>query len=242
MNIQGKTALITGGGRGIGFFIAKLFSSKGARVILTGRNEATLKEAVAAIPNASYIVSDITNEKDQLALLQKAGSIDILVNNAGILLGATVDGGEDFVAKAKDEMNTNYFAVLELTELFLPVLKQSGDAAIINIQSILSYLPITMALTYSASKAALHSYSQGLRLVLQQKGAAVKVFEVFPPYIDTDMTKGVEVSKMKPEDLAADILESVENDHYAVRSGMTKDVYAMWRQAPEETLAKVNGL
>ncbi|MRG44626.1 SDR family NAD(P)-dependent oxidoreductase [Chitinophaga sp. SYP-B3965] len=242
MNIQGKTALITGGGRGIGFFIAKLFSSKGAKVILTGRNEVTLKEAVASIPNASYIVADVTNEKDQRNLVQKAGNIDILVNNAGILLGAQADGGADFIAKAKDEMNTNYFAVLELTELFLPVLKQSGDAAIINIQSILSYLPITMALTYSASKAALHSYSQGLRIVLEQKGAGVKVFEVFPPYIDTDMTKGVEVSKMKPEDLATDILEGVENDLYAIRSGLTKDVYANWHKAPEATVAAINGL
>lgn len=242
MNIQGKTALITGGGRGIGLHIAKLFSAKGAKVILTGRNEASLKQAVASISNASYIVSDITDEKDVENLVQKTGQIDILVNNAGVLHGASVDGGANFVATAKDEMNLNYFAVLQLTELFLPVLKKSGDAAIINIQSILSYLPITMALSYSASKAALHSYSQGLRLVLQQKGAAVKVFEVFPPYIDTDMTKGVEVDKMKPEDLAADILEGVENDQYAIRSGLTRDVYQMWHQAPESTVAKINGL
>lgn len=242
MNIQGKTALITGGGRGIGLHIAQLFSAKGAKVILTGRNEANLKQAAASIHNASYIVSDITNEKDVANLVQKAGKIDILVNNAGVLYGVQADGGTDFVAKAKDEMNLNYFAVLDLTERFLPVLKQSGDAAIINIQSILSYVPLNMALSYSASKAALHSYSQGLRLVLQQKGAGVKVFEVFPPYIDTDMTKGVEVDKMKPEDLAADILEAVEKDQFAVRSGLTKDVYQMWLQAPESTVARINGL
>lgn len=242
MNIFGKRVLITGGGRGIGLAIAKAFSAKGAKVILTGRNEETLKKAVASIKDATYIVSDITNEKDQAKLLQEAGNIDILVNNAGILNGAAVDGGKDFVASARDEMNTNYFAVLELTELFLPTLKASGDAAIINIQSILSYLPVTMAHTYSDSKAALHSYSQALRLVLQQKGAAVKVFEVFPPYIDTDMTKGVEAHKMQPEDLATDIVEGVENDLFAIRSGLTKDVYQFFLQSPEGALAKINGL
>lgn len=242
MNISGKTALITGGGTGIGLSIAKAFTAKGAKVILTGRREDRLKEAVASLKDATYIVADITNEKDQQQLLQQAGKIDFLVNNAGILNGASVDGGKDFVVSARAEMNTNYFAVLELTELFLPVLKASGDAAIINIQSILSYLPITMAHTYSDSKAALHSYSQALRIVLQQKGAAVKIFEVFPPYIDTDMTKGVELDKMKPEDLAADIVDGVETDQFAIRSGLTKDVYQLFLQSPEQTLAKINGL
>jgi uncharacterized oxidoreductase len=242
MNIQGKKTLITGGGSGIGFAIAQAFIAKGAKVIITGRSEDRLKKAVASLKDATYIVSDITNEQDLNNLLEKAGSIDILVNNAGILIGVPVDGGKDFVAKARDEMNTNYFAVLELTERFLPVLKASGDAAIINIQSVLSYLPITMAHTYSDSKAALHSYSQALRLVLQQKGAAVKVFEVFPPYIDTDMTKGVDVSKMKPEDLVADIVEGVENDQFAIRSGLTKDVYQLMLQSPENALARINGL
>ncbi|HEY0612190.1 MAG TPA: SDR family NAD(P)-dependent oxidoreductase, partial [Chitinophaga sp.] len=114
------------------------------------------------------------------------------------------------------------------------------EAAIINIQSIVSYVPNAFLATYSATKAALHSYSQSLRIALQKSAPNVKVFEVFPPYVDTDLTKGVDTDKLTPTEVADDIIAAVEKEEYAVRNGKTKDLYHLFRQSPEDALATLN--
>lgn len=244
MNIQNKKVLVTGGGSGIGFAIAKAFADKGNQVILFGRTEDRLKAAVAQLPNASYIVGDVTSENDVLQLVKQVkenyGSLDILVNNAGTGRPQPLDASQGIYETAKFEIEINYLSVLRLTELLLPVLKASKEAAIINIQSIVSYVPNTFLATYSATKAALHSYSQSLRLVLQQSAPHVKVFEVFPPYVDTDLAKGIEADKLAPSEVADDITQAVENELYAVRNGKTKDLYQLFRQSPEEALKVLN--
>lgn len=244
MNIQNKKVLVTGGGSGIGFAIAKAFADKGNQVILFGRTEDRLKAAVAQLPNASYIVGDVTSENDVLQLVKQVkenyGSLDILVNNAGTGRPQPLDASQGIYETAKFEIEINYLSVLRLTELLLPVLKASKEAAIINIQSIVSYVPNTFLATYSATKAALHSYSQSLRIVLQQSAPHVKVFEVFPPYVDTDLAKGIEADKLAPSEVADDIIHAVENEIYAVRNGKTKDLYQLFRQSPEEALKVLN--
>lgn len=244
MNIQNKKVLVTGGGSGIGFAIAKAFADKGNQVILFGRTEDRLKAAVAQLHNASYIVGDVTSENDVLQLVKQVkenyGSLDILVNNAGTGRPQPLDASQGIYETAKFEIEINYLSVLRLTELLLPVLKASREAAIINIQSIVSYVPNTFLATYSATKAALHSYSQSLRIVLQQSAPHVKVFEVFPPYVDTDLAKGIEADKLAPSEVADDITQAVENELYAVRNGKTKDLYQLFRQSPEEALKVLN--
>jgi len=103
------------------------------------------------------------------------------------------------------------------------LLKSSKEAAIINIESIVSYLPATVIATYSATKAALHSYSQSLRLVLKRTHPHVKLFEVFPPFVDTDMTKGFTAEKLSPDEVAQDIFNALQKNEYAVRPGRTKE-------------------
>jgi len=245
MNIQHKTALITGGGAGIGLAIAKAFSEKGIRTILTGRNEERLKKAVKEVKDSTYIVGDVSNEKDVARLVQEIkglkSGLDILVNNAGVGNPQPLDSADGIYEKAKYEMEINYFSVLRLTEKLLPVLKASGDGAIVNIQSIVSYVPNVHIATYSATKAALHSYSQSLRLTLERAGIPIKVFEVFPPFVDTDLTKGFDIEKLSPKVVADDIVEALEKDQYAIRNGNTKGLYQAFRQSPEEALALVNG-
>jgi uncharacterized oxidoreductase len=244
MNIQNKKVLVTGGGSGIGFSIAKAFADKGNQVILFGRTEDRLKSAVAQLQNASYVVGDVTNEKDVLQLVKQVkenyGGIDILVNNAGTARLQPLDASVNIYDTAKFEIEINYLSVLRLTELLLPTLKASKEAAIINIQSIVSYVPNAFLATYSATKAALHSYSQSLRIALQKSAPNVKVFEVFPPYVDTDLTKGVDADKLTPTEVADDIIAAVEKEEYAVRNGKTKDLYHLFRQSPEEALKTLN--
>lgn len=246
MNIENKTILITGGGTGIGFSIAKTLSGKGNRLILVGRREDKLQHAVAQLPQASYVVGDITNEADVNQLVQQVktqyGGLDILINNAGVITAYPLDSAEGVYEKAKFEMDLNYLSVVRLTERFLPFLKASKEAAIINIESIVSYLPATTIATYSASKAALHSYSQSLRLVLEKTHPQIQVFEVFPPYVDTDMTKGFEVEKLSPDEIAQDIYTALQTNQHAVRSGKTKEVYHLFHHSPESALKQFNGI
>ena len=245
MLLQNKSVLITGGGSGIGLAIAKAFAEKGARITLAGRNEERLQQAVAELPGANYIVADVTSAEDTTRLIQQVkkiyGGLDILVNNAGVSAGQN-PASDTIYEQSKYEMEINFFAVLRLTQQFLPILKESGDAAIINIQSVLSYVPAVGSATYSASKAALHSYSQSLRLHLELQGDAIKVFEVFPPLTDTGMAKRFTADKLTPEEVAADIVAGVEANNYAIRNGKTKDVYQLVRKSPEEALAALNSL
>jgi uncharacterized oxidoreductase len=245
MNIQNKKTLITGGGSGIGFSIAKAFSEAGAQVILVGRNEAKLKTSAAALKNASYIAADVSNRADVKRLVdtvnKEHGGIDILINNAGVANNVPALLGDGYYEKAKQEMDINFFAVLNLIDQFLPTLKQKGDAAIVNLESVLAYVPFIYAATYSASKAALRSYSQSLRLQLEREGIDIKIFEVFPPLVDTEMTAGFDAPKIAPEVIAADLLEAILKDDFFVRSGVTSDMYKASLASPENALLLMNG-
>lgn len=245
MNIENKTILITGGGTGIGFAIAKVLSVKGNNLILVGRREDKLKEAVAQLPKASYIVADVTSDTDVEKLVQqvksKFGGLDVLVNNAGSGTAHPVDQ-DGIYEKAKFEIDLNYLSVVRLTERLLPFLRASKEAAIINIQSIVSYLPSAFLATYSASKAALHSYSQALRLVLQKTNPHIQVYEVFPPYVDTDLTKGLDVEKLSSTEVARDIFNALQKNQYAVRPGSTEEVYKAFHQSPDVTVKQFNGV
>jgi len=243
MNTQNKKILITGGGTGIGFSIAKAFSGKGNQLILVGRREDKLKEAAAKLSNASYVVADVTNQKDVANITQYVknnGGLDILVNNAGSANPYPLDATSGIYERAKFEMELNYLSVLHLTEQLLPVLRESKEAAIINVESIVSYAPNSALATYSATKAALHSYSQSLRLVLEKSNPQIKVFEVFPPFVDTDLTKNYETDKLSPDEVAQDVLNALAKEEYAVRNGKTKDLYKLFHHAPEEALKALN--
>lgn len=247
MNIQNKTILITGGGTGIGFAIANILSGKGNNIILAGRREDVLKEAVAKLPDATYFVTDVTNEASVNNLVQqvknKFGGLDILVNNAGTGFYNPLDSDSGKVyAHARFEMELNYLSVVNLTERLLPLLKASKEAAIINIESIVSYLPNLRIPTYSASKAALHSYALALRLSLEISNPHIKVFEVFPPFVDTDLTKAFDTDKLSPDEVAQDLYNALLKDEFAVRNGQTKDVYVAYRQSPEAVLKQFNGV
>jgi len=246
MNIENKTILITGGATGIGFSIAKKLSGNGNKLILAARREDKLKEAVAQLPGTSYVVADVTNEADVENLVKQVkatfGGLDVLVNNAGVVTAYPLDSENGVYEKAKFEMDLNYLSVVRLTEKLLPFLKASKEAAIINIESIVSYLPATVIATYSATKAALHSYSQALRLVLQRTHPQVKLFEVFPPFVDTDMAKDFTAEKLSPDEVAQDIFNALQKNEYAVRPGRTKEVYFSFLQSPEATLNQFNGV
>lgn len=246
MKTTNNTILITGGSAGIGFEIAKLLSEKGNNVIITGRNEERLNQAASKLNNVKTIVSDVSKAEDVEKLVaqitQDFPQLNMVINNAGqaFVFDMTAENANGF-KKAEAEMLTNYLSAIRLNEKLLPILKTQQNAAIVNVSSITAYVPSGLA-TYSASKAALHSYTQSLRFALE-KDTQIKVFEIIPPLVDTDFSAPIGgKSGISPTLVAEEFLASLENDNFEIRVGQTEDIYRLFLSAPEEAFFAMNQL
>jgi uncharacterized oxidoreductase len=245
MNTTNKTVLITGGGSGIGFEIAKLFSENGSKVIITGRSEARLKDAVAKLSNADYIAADVTKEGDTERLVKHIQAnypkLDVLINNAGSASAYNLGEEAGVFEKAGDEILTNYLSVARLTEKLLPILNKQAEAAVVNVTSIVALAPAFTIPTYSASKAALRSYTQILRFTLEKQGSSVKVFELLPPLVNTDFSKEIGGENgVAPSVVAQDLLNAFETDNYEVHVGQTADFYKGFYAGSENAVGALN--
>jgi uncharacterized oxidoreductase len=230
MKITNKTVLITGGGSGIGFEIAKQLVEKGNKVIITGRSADRLKDAAAKLPGANTFAFDVTSAEDTAKLITYLAdnhlTLDILVNNAGQAFYYDLATDDDTYEKASAEIDTNFSSILRLTDKLLPLLKTRAEAAIVNVSSILGLAPHYTIPTYSASKAALHAYTQSLRYSLQQKGSTVKVFELMPPLVNTEFSKEIGGENGIPaSQVATELFQAFETDTYEIHVGGTADFY-----------------
>lgn len=245
MIIKGKTILITGGSSGIGLESAKQFLAEGANVIITGRNQDKLEAAKKLLPSLTIIKSDVENKDDAVALFDKVaslGGIDILYNNAGIGSPALNLGiaNEQILKNAVYEMNVNYFGVIRLNTLFIDMLKSRKESAIINTTSILSLVPALEEPTYSASKTALSFYTRILRKNLEILGSNVKVFELVPPVVATEMTAQRNDKKITPEQLVKALISGIKKDQFTIRVGDAKLLYFVSRFFPNLAFNLVN--
>jgi NAD(P)-dependent dehydrogenase (short-subunit alcohol dehydrogenase family) len=207
--IQGKTVLVTGANRGIGEAIVLALVEQGAARIYAGaRDLGNLQHLVAQAPNIIVPVQlDVTKASDIAAVAQQLGSLDLLINNAGIATGSNFSG-EASLSIAQSEMATNYFGVINLTHALLPVLRKSSAAAVVNVSSIAGIANFPTLGPYSATKAAVHSFTQGLRAEL--RSAKIAVVGVYPGPVETRLTEGFEMDKATPANVALAILSGVE--------------------------------
>ncbi|GAB4029669.1 SDR family oxidoreductase [Spirosoma gilvum] len=246
MKTTQNTVLITGGSAGIGFEIAKLFDQKGNHVIITGRDENRLKKAVAQLLNGTAIVSDVTNEDDVNRLVDQLytdfPNLNILINNAGKAFYYKQAAEANAFEKAGEEMMTNYLSVIRLTEKLVDLLNKQEEAAIVNVTSIVALAPNHRMATYGASKAALHSYSQSLRITLE-RSSTTKVFELMPPLVDTEFSQeiGGATNGIAPSAVAADLFQALENNDYEIHVGRTAQLYELARKSPADALVAMNG-
>lgn len=245
MKLKGKTALITGGTAGIGLEAAKQFLAQGAKVIITGRDQSKLDKVKKLYPALIAIKSDVGNAADAQSLLRQVtelGGIDILYNNAGVLSVSTNMGvaSDSHLKDAEHEMNVNYFGVVRLNNLFMDMLKSRKESAIINTTSILSYVPSAIEATYSASKVALRFYTETLRKHLEVLNSNVKVFELLPPLVATEMTASRNDKKITPEQTVKTLIAGLENEKYTIRVGETKLLYVVNRLFPKMAFGLVN--
>ena len=245
MELKGKTVLITGGTAGIGLEATKQFLANGAKVIVTGRNQTKLDAVKKSYPTITAIQSDVADADDAKSLFDQVkalGGIDILYNNAGVMSAPLNLGvaNEKHVEVAKYEMDINYLGVIRLNNLFMEMLKSRKEAAIINTSSILSYVPLNLAPTYSASKAAMHFYTVSLRDHLEILNSKLKVFELLPPVVATSMTENLETKGITPEKLVNTLIAGIKKNQFTIRVGDTKLVYMINRLAPKIAYGLVN--
>lgn len=247
MKTSNNTILITGGGSGIGYEIAKLFAADN-KVIITGRNADKLEKAASGLQNVTPIVSDINNASDIEKLITQLNkdfpNLNIVINNAGLAnYFKLTDENANAFEKASDEILTNYLSIVRLTEKLLPLLQKQPEAAFVNVSSIAAFSPGYTLPGYAVSKAALHSYSQVLRVSLEkhEKRPIVKVFELMPPLVNTEFSKAIGGENgISPLEVALELKRGFETDTYEIHVGGTADFYKLYLSSPENALQAMN--
>jgi NAD(P)-dependent dehydrogenase (short-subunit alcohol dehydrogenase family) len=209
MNIQESVAFVTGANRGIGkAYVEALVQAGARRIYATARSADTLKEVVAIAPDRIIPMAlDVTDPAQVNAAAQAAQDVTILINNAGVI-GSGGLFTPNSIETAQWEMNTNYFGPLTLIRAFSPILQANGGGAIVNMLSVVSVANAPVFNSYSASKAAFYSSTQGIRAELAQQGT--QVIGVFPGPVDTLMTKDVPGDKAAPSEVAQAVLQAIE--------------------------------
>lgn len=189
MNISGNTIVVTGGGTGIGRGLAEGLQRLGNTVIIAGRRREALAEVVEANPGMASATLDIEDRAGLAAfaraLVQAHPDLNVLVNNAGVMRAEDFTADEIDLSTAETEVATNLLGPIRLTAALLPHLRTRPASAIMNVTSGLAFVPLKATPTYSATKAAMHSFSQSLRA--QLKASSTEVIEIVPPYVQTTL-------------------------------------------------------
>ncbi|MCX5335712.1 MULTISPECIES: SDR family oxidoreductase [unclassified Streptomyces] len=190
MKMTGNTVLITGGTSGIGLGLAVRLHETGNKVIVAGRRENLLDRITAEHPGIEALVLDVTDPAsvDRAAETVAAShpELNVVVNNAGIMLRESVLNPAD-LRIAEDHITVNLLGSIRVTYAFLPLLRGKSGAAVVNVTSALAFVPMPITPTYNATKAAMHSFSESLRVQLAGADAGVQVIEVVPPGVRTTL-------------------------------------------------------
>lgn len=187
-----ETILITGATSGIGLGLAERLHAQGHRVIITGRRQALLQQATAAHPGMVGYQNDITDPAQIADLAQrlKANHPDLstVILNAGIMQAERLGPKQTPLSISEAIINTNVLGPIRLTHALMPQLLAQPKVRIITVSSGLAFVPLAVTPTYSATKAAIHSWSQSLRYQLAD--TAIRVHELAPPAVQTDLMPG----------------------------------------------------
>ena len=235
MKTSENKILITGGSAGIGLEIAKLFLEQGNHVLITGRNSDRLEEALKTLPGAQAIQGDVSDLQDVERLVTQIKTehpdLNILINNAGTAFVYSLGMENEAYSHAREEIITNYLSVINLIDQLLPVLNQQHLAAVVNVTSRVAYVPSGRTPTYSASKAALHVYTQLLREQLA-KATRIQVYELMPPLVNTIFSQEIGGAAGIPaKEVAEELLNAMNNDQLDVPVGKARFIHDVFREA-----------
>jgi len=212
MKTIGNTILITGGASGIGRALAESFHKLGNEVIISGRRQKALDEVTAANPGMRSLQLDIGDKAGVKSFAAQVSArypnLNVLINNAGIMQVEDINAAPSNLEIAEQTISTNLLGPIRLTAALLPLLQAQKHAAILTVSSGLAFVPMAATPTYSATKAAIHSYSMALRH--QLRGASVEVIEIVPPYVQTDLMgehQASDPNAMPLEDFVTEVMQ-----------------------------------
>src|SRR5690606_29867785 len=188
-------------------------------VIMVARNEERLKREADKLKNASIIGCDLSIEDELDSLVetikQKHPNLNMAFLNAGMATNYKLFSRDDSYKISIQEMVTNYNSVVKLSQDLSPIITDKENAAIIITTSGVAFAPDLQHPTYSATKAALHSYVLSLRLVLEQQKSNIKIFELMAPLVDTPFAKGiVSEQKMPAVNVIEEMIAKLEVNQY----------------------------
>ena len=246
MKLEKRTVLITGGTSGIGLELARQLHQRGNTVIVTGRDQGKLDAVKRELPGVHTFMSDVS---DPLAIatlhdnvIAEFPELDTLINNAGIMrnLNLNQDRGLKDVTR---EIEINLSGPVRMVQQFLPHLKTRTGALIVNVSSGLAFIPIPASPVYCATKAAIHSFTQSLRV--QIDGTGVTVVELAPPAVETPLLRAEFAEEMKGQKgmdvkvLARRAIAGIEAGKTEIRPGLSNVLKAMSRIAPQFMLRQM---
>jgi uncharacterized oxidoreductase len=201
MKITGNTIFITGGGSGIGRGLAEALHKAGNQVIISGRRKGHLEEVVKANPGMKFVELNVESPESiahvAKKLIAEYPKLNVVVNNAGIMSADMVENPVEDKA-IESIVVTNFLGPIRVTSAFIEHLKKQPSATVITVSSGLAFVPLSMTATYSATKAAIHSYSMSLRHRL--KNTSVKVIEIAPPWVKTELMGASDDPRQMPLD------------------------------------------
>jgi uncharacterized oxidoreductase len=211
MNITGNTILITGGGSGIGRALAEALHAKGNTVVIAGRRESVLDAVTEANPGMASMLLDIQDKVDIEAFARQAierfPALNVVIQNAGVMRPEQrID-----VKIAEETITTNLLGPIRLTAALLPHLLAQPRASIVTVSSGLAFVPLAATPTYSATKAAIHSWSMSIRQQLED--TSVEVVEIAPPYVQTELLgpqQATDPDAMPLADFTAEVMAILE--------------------------------
>jgi uncharacterized oxidoreductase len=243
MNLSHNTILLTGGASGIGLALATRFLQAGSQVIVVGRRADKLAEAQQLYPALITRQCDVADAAERVELVRWATAtyprLNLLVNNAGIQNRIQLaEAGADWDA-VRQEIVINVEAPIHLATLLIPHLRQQSNAAIINVTSGLSFAPAAFAPIYSATKAALHSFTLSLRHQLAPTG--ISVLEIVPPAVNTDLGgPGLHTFGVPVDDFADSVMARLAAGEQEVGYGTSEKNRLASRAELDETFRIMN--
>ena len=248
MKTSGNTVLVTGGATGIGFALAESFLKEGNEVIICGRREQKLQEAKRLHPEMHIRICDVSEPKERVELHRWAAGdfpdLNILVNNAGVQHQIDLKKGTVDLQGEESEIRINFESLVMLSGLFIPGLMKKKESAIVNVSSGLAFIPLAIVPVYCATKAATHSYTLSLRHQLSK--TSVRVFEVIPPTVDTELDRdrrdkrAPENRGIQPGIVGAEALEAMKRDELEIVIGAAQNLRMGSRSDPEKVFNSIN--
>lgn len=240
MKTSDHHALVTGGASGIGRAITGALLSAGNRVTIVGRDSARLTDAERRHPGLTFVSADLSTpegrERVQSHVEEHAKDLSLLVNNAGAMRPADLRSGGS--SSLEQELGINLVAPALLSVGLLPRLLSRPEAAIVNVSTALIYAPAGPMAAYSAAKAGLHAFTRALRWQLRDTN--VRVFELVPPPVDTEMAKDMPGPKLQPDVVATSMMEGLAKDVPEIVVGAARAMRWVGRFAPDLLFRKVN--